>query len=208
MRGKSVADLAGQRFGRFEVLARADNDRHGNAKWDCLCDCGSARAVLGRSLRSGVTQSCGCMNKEINAANITHGMSATREYKAWAGMVQRCTNPKHHKWPRYGGRGIRVCDRWLSFENFYEDMGHRPPGMTVDRENNDGNYEPTNCRWATAQQQADNKSSNRYVTVNGEQMTVSAASRLAGIQRGTVASRMRSGWTVDRALSEPTQTQR
>lgn len=148
------------------------------------------------------------MNKEINSARIKHGLSGSAYYKAWAGMVQRCTNPKNAKWPRYGARGITVCDRWLDFENFRSDMGDRPAGMTIDRKDNDGNYEPENCRWATQQQQGNNRGNNRLVVLDGKQMTLSDAARKAGIRPSTLSARIRSGWSFDRAVHQPTTNAR
>lgn len=201
-------DLAGKRFGRLDVLSRAGSDKSGNAKWECRCDCGATRVVYSQSLRSGATLSCGCLNKEINSASAKHGMAGTREYKAWAGMVQRCTNPKNAKWPRYGGRGITVCERWLSFENFRADMGARPEGMTIDRKNNGGNYEPGNCRWATQKQQGNNRGNNRHVVVGGRTMTVSEAARSAGLNLSTLRGRLRSGWPIERATAQPKTSER
>lgn len=202
---QSAVDMTGKRCGRLVVLARAGSDKSGNARWSCLCDCGAQRTILGQSLRSGATMSCGCLNREIVSAMATHGQSGTANYKAWHAMVQRCTNPKHHKYARYGGRGIRVCDRWLTFENFAQDMGTRPPGMTVDRRDNDGDYEPGNCRWATQMEQGNNRGNNRMVTVGGTQQTLSQAARQHGINKGTVRGRISYGWTEERAFTAPTQ---
>lgn len=208
MANANVIGMVGKRFGRLEVLARAGSDKNGNAKWLCRCDCGVEKPIYSQSIRSGATQSCGCMNKEINSANIKHGMSATREYKAWAGMVQRCTNPKNPKWPRYGARGITVCDRWRDFDNFRADMGPRPADMTIDRINNDGSYEPGNCRWATQMQQGNNRGNNHLVVLDGKEMTISEAARQAGINLSTMRARIRSGWSFDRAAHQPTTNAR
>lgn len=208
MANHNVIGLVGQRFGRLEILSRDGSDKNGNAKWLCRCECGAEKSVYSQALRSGATQSCGCMNKEINAGRSTHGMSATSEYKAWAGMVQRCTNPKNPKWSRYGARGITVCDRWRDFESFRADMGARPAGMTIDRKDNDGNYEPGNSRWATQQQQGNNRGNNHLVVLDGAQMTLSDAARKAGISLSTLRARIRSGWSFDRAAHQPTTNAR
>lgn len=201
----SFIDISGQRFGRLIVLARAASDKKGMAKWMCRCDCGVERTIYSQSLRSGVSKSCGCLNKEALHAMAKHGQSATPYYKAWNALVQRCTNPNSTKWHRYGGRGIRVCDRWLTFENFAQDMGPRPPGMTIDRRDNDGDYEPGNCRWATPTEQQNNRECNRHILVNGQTLTIAQAARAFGIHRGTIRNRLITGWTDQQSIL-PTQS--
>lgn len=200
-------NMVGLTFGRLTVLSRLPSDMHGNAKWLCRCECGNESTPLGQALRSGATHSCGCLAVEKASANKTHGASHTAAYKAWFGMLQRCTNPNNGKWHRYGGRGIAVCDRWLSYENFLADMGPRPAAMTLDRRENDGNYEPSNCRWATQKQQGNNRGNNRIVIVEGVALTISEAARKAGKNLGTVRGRLSNGWPLDAALNKPTQQQ-
>lgn len=159
-------DMIGKRFQRWTVL-REDGYTEGKNKryyrYLCICDCGTILSVIGRNLRKGITESCGCFQKErAAAAQEKHGHSprtgATRTYYSWTAMIGRCSRPNNCGYKWYGARGIRVCDRWLnSFENFLEDMGERPKGKSLDRINNDGNYEPSNCRWATQKEQIRNQ---------------------------------------------------
>ena len=163
-------DLTGQQFGRLTVIERIANDKRGSTRWLCDCQCGCQREVSGRGLKHGKTKSCGClwrensavMYREIGKANRTHGHTPVGNhsviYVTWSSMKQRCTNPRHGSFKNYGGRGIKICARWLnSFENVFADMGERPPERSLDRIDNDGNYEPSNCRWATIHQQNANK---------------------------------------------------
>lgn len=145
-------DLVGQRFGRLTAV-EVTHVKGGQCYWLCRCDCGAATITRSEFLRTGYTQSCGCLRIDRITA---HGRRGSRSYSSWSNMKQRCLNPRNAKYSAYGGRGITICDRWLRFENFYADMGERPPGHTLDRADNSGNYEPGNCRWATPGQQAIN----------------------------------------------------
>lgn len=159
-------DLIGRRFGRLLVTRKTDERERRRVIWECACDCGNIWRGRGDSLLSGATRSCGCFNKEKQeswaSSNTKHGASKTRLYSNWKRMKQRCSSPKHPRYTDYGGRGIKVCPEWFQdYQSFYDYVSKLPhfdePGYTLDRLNNDGNYEPGNVRWATAKEQAQNK---------------------------------------------------
>lgn len=197
-----IRSLVGEQFGRWTVVSFAGGKRYEIA-WHCRCECGTERKVLVRSLKNGVSRSCGCLHDDYAASLRTHGMTRTREYKIWQGMVQRCTNPNSTFFSRYGGRGIGVCRQWLdSFEAFFGDMGKAPTKRhTLDRIDNDGNYEPGNVRWATRIQQARNTRTNRRLTFNGETMTVTEWAARLGLPVPTIFSRLRKRLPLHRVLS-------
>lgn len=201
-------DLSGKRFGRWLVVDRAEN-RCGRSHWNCVCKCGATASVAACSLTLGKSVSCGCFNVEGTIERcLTHGHAnggnGTRTYNCWRNMKARCTNPKNHKWPDYGGRGITICDKWFAFDGFLADMGECPTNHSIDRIDVNGNYTPDNCRWANPTEQANNQRDNTRLTLNGVTRTVSEWSRATGIQHTTILQRInRSGWSVERALTEP-----
>lgn len=166
--------LEGSVFGRLIVIKEnpvRTND--GKVRWDCKCDCGNIITTSGGNLRSGDTKSCGCLEHDnLVERNLKHGKCGTREYTIWKGIRQRCYNKNEPHYADYGGRGISVCDRWNeSFENFLQDMGLSPSlTHSIDRINNSGNYEPSNCFWATKKEQGGNKRNNRIILFNGKKM--------------------------------------
>lgn len=205
-------DLVGKRFGRLLVLGREGvtvNGVHTRIRWACRCDCGNRHVTEGRHLRQGDAKSCGCLQRDAVASGThckTHGMHATKEYSSWKAMKSRCTRITDPEYANYGGRGIRVCNRWMhSFEHFFEDMGYRPsPGHSLDRIDNERGYEPDNCRWATPIEQCNNMRRNRLLTLNGRTMSLMQWSRETDIAESALRSRLAKGWTTTEALTLPT----
>jgi hypothetical protein len=183
--GQRFKDLVGQQYGRLTVQAFAGFNSYGNAHWECVCSCAKQVVVASGHLQSGHTRSCGCLNDDSRVANnLAHGKAHTTEYRILMDVITRCYNPKHSDWHRYGRRGVTVCDRWRFGENnlsgiecFIADMGLRPsPRYSVDRyPNKNGDYEPSNCRWATQREQQNNRTNNITVTIDGEKMTLAQA---------------------------------
>jgi hypothetical protein len=197
-------DLAGKRFGMWAVIKEGDKAACGRIRWQCECDCGEVREVQAAHLRSGKSTNCGCRKREIVAnTSRTHGGSSSSEYRIWGLMKSRCTNSRLPEYKNYGGRGIMVCDEWASsYEAFIADMGPRPSlAHSIDRIDTNGNYEPGNCRWATAQVQANNTRRNHIVCVRGEEMTLAQAVRKFGGVYGTVKWRINDlGMSAEEAL--------
>lgn len=194
-------DLTGQRFGMLVALSLHSREK-GQAVWLCRCDCGAeSKAMLG-NLRRGHTTSCGCQRAVMTARNKTkHAMYGTPTYRSWSSMLTRCTNPSNHKFADYGGRGISVHEAWKSFDAFYADMGERPAGTTLGRKDNDGNYEPGNCRWESAKQQGRNKRNTAVFEHDGITATIPEHCERLGLNPSTVRSRIYTyGWSIERAL--------
>jgi hypothetical protein len=195
----------GIRYGRLVALAASDKRTlSGAVMWDCLCDCGSKVTCSGSSLHAGDSASCGCLFLEVAAAKgrakKTHGMTKTKAYKSWAGMRDRCNNENNKKYKNYGGRGIKVCDRWNEFVLFLDDMGEPKANQSLDRIDVNGNYEPSNCRWANQSIQQNNRRNNVIIEFNGIKMTMAEYCRSFGLNSDKVQQRLARGWSVDRAL--------
>ncbi|MGW0579225.1 hypothetical protein ACWD25_25405 [Streptomyces sp. NPDC002920] len=198
-------DLAGQRFSRLLVLSEAGRSKDRKILWLCRCDCGTEVTVSGKRLRNGESKSCGCLKAELLAArNHRHGHAGTRLYKIWQGMLKRCTNPSDRNFHKYGGRGITVCERWTSFENFHTDMaGGYADDLTLDRINPEGNYELGNCRWATQKEQQRNRTNNRLVSYEGSTRTLAEWCEQLDLPYRAIMQRLLAGWSVERAFNTP-----
>lgn len=210
----SGQDLSGKKLGQRTVVRFAGVKiwPSGNRQrmWLVRCDCGNESIEQQGNITSQRAKSCGCLKPEATRkAKLRHGCTVNRQalpiYESWAGMLTRCTNPRASCYHNYGGRGITVCERWHKFDEFLSDMGpsHRE-GLTLDRIDTNGNYEPSNCRWATRKEQASNKRTNHKVSFNGETMTLSQWIRRTGIT--SLPYRLRRGWSVERALTQPVQS--
>ena len=205
----------GTRFGRLTVLTEGPPIGKARARsLLCSCECGSpSKAYSLLNLRAGNTESCGCLQRErVAAAATKHGKARanglrTRIYRIWTGMKERCCNPTCKSYDSYGGRGIKVCDRWKnSFQAFLEDMGDPPSDLhTLDRCDNEGDYEPGNCRWATYEEQMNNKRTSTLITHNGLTLSVSQWARKIGLNATTIRTRLAKGLPIERVLSNARQ---
>jgi hypothetical protein len=202
-------NLEGQRFGRL-VAQSNTGSLNGQRVWLCACDCGNAVSVRATALKSGNTSSCGCFRREDAKARFTRhdgkpNGRPTPEYAAWSLMRDRCNNPKNQSYAYYGGRGITVSPRWNDFPTFLADMGARPTKLhTLDRyPNQDGNYEPENCRWATRKEQSRNRAYCKRVTWDGKERLLWELAEERGIKLEIVHHRLHRGWTLERTLTQP-----
>lgn len=207
-------NLVGLRYSRLTVISYAGKNSRLDAYWECICDCGKTTVVTGHNLTRKNTKSCGCLHAEIlktpgKKFHWKHGFSPLRgkkpTYYVWATMIQRCTNPNSEKYRIYGARGITVCERWFDFKNFLADMGERPsPKHSIGRIENNGNYEPSNCRWETSKQQARNRRDNHFLEFNGKTATLVEWSEITGIEYNALKNRINNlGWPASRALTQP-----
>jgi hypothetical protein len=200
-----MTDIVGKTFSRWKVISHSPKNRR---FYKCICKCGTKREVRKDQLIRGVSKSCGCWKAEVSAAQLkrlftTHGMSnKTRTYGIWKGIRKRCHNPKDAAYRYYGGRGIGICKRWESYANFLADMGEAPEGTSIDRINVNGDYSPSNCRWANRKTQQNNTSRNVNLTLKGQTLTVHQWADKCGINYHRLWQRLyRLNWTLERALS-------
>lgn len=189
--------LNGYSFGKLTVLHETGRtSKSGCRYWECICECGKRRSVAGMDLVNMKYTSCGRCNykyKEVDS-----------EYNVWSAMMQRCYNENNPSYHNYGGRGIKVCERWHNYSSFIKDIGNRPKGGTLDRINNNGNYEPKNCRWVDMKTQQNNRRNNRIIVHNGKEYTVSELARIYGVEREILFDRvLKYGWSVEDAISTP-----
>jgi hypothetical protein len=205
---KKVQDITGREFGML-VVVKFDSIRRSGSHWLCRCQCGTEKVIAKNKLNRG-QQSCGCKNNTRTCRQMTrHGMHRSSEYHIWSSMIQRCHNKNNDNYPDYGEFGVVVCERWReSFSNFYEDVGPRPsPGHSIDRyPNSNGNYEPGNVRWATAKEQLRNRGRYcRFFTIGGVKRCLSEWCEIYGLNRSCVWKRLKLGWPIERALTEPSR---
>ena len=198
-----MIDLVGKRFGRLIVIEFALTKSYRNY-WQCKCECGNIKQVREDSLKNGSTISCGC--SKFEGHGLKHGYSNTRIYHIWENMLQRCNNPNFPDYFNYGGRGIKVCDNWLEFENFLKDMGECPSGYQIDRINNDGDYCKENCRWATRKEQNRNKRNVRLISFKNKRQCLHAWAEEYGFNPKTLWHRLYTlKWSIKKALTTPTK---
>ena len=195
-----MKDLTGERYGRLTVINFSHSENSQRYFWLCECDCGKRKIVRADHFKSGHTTSCGCVNVE---RLYKHGLGWSRGYSVWNGMISRCNNVSDKEYLRYGARGISVCERWLDVTNFIKDMGHPPTAKhQIDRINNDGDYEPSNCRWATRQENARNRRNNRMITIEGKTQCVSDWADDQGMSSSVIFCRLKRGWTEEDAIKK------
>lgn len=214
--GKFI-DLTGQKFNRLTVISRKGTNKCGNVLWKCKCECGNETVTEGTYLLTGHTKSCGCLLKDSakyrnKEKTTTHGLTYDRDgkiarlYRIWLGIKTRCFNPNEPGYFRYGGRGIKVCDEWMhNFKTFHDwalDNGYKE-NLTIDRINNNGNYEPDNCKWATSKEQANNRRTNRRITMKGETKTVAEWAEDSNIKYCQIIARLNDGWSLEKATTIP-----
>lgn len=199
-----IKDLTGEKFNRLKVLKFAYK-KNGRGYWECQCDCGNITFVRSDSLQNGAIKSCGCLHNEISGNRFRkHGLCKTKIYKKWEGMKARCLNPNNTRYKDYGGRNITICQEWLDdFMNFYNwaiNNGYKD-GLTIERINNDGNYEPSNCKWITKEEQMKNTRNCHYIEYNGETHCVSEWLKILGITSRSIANKLYKGYPIEKLFN-------
>lgn len=199
MHSKNFDDLTGRRFGQLVAVQVDSKTKSGNSKWLCECDCGKKTVVIGSKLKTGHTKSCGCLKTSQS------GLSQSRIYRIWQGMIARCENYLNDNYYWYGLKGISVCEDWHDFQKFYDwAVWHGySTGLTIDRIDMNNNYKPENCRWVTQKKQCNNHSSNRIIQYKNNRLTVSEFADLLGYKYWTVWNRLRLGWTPEKIATIP-----
>jgi hypothetical protein len=210
-------NIAGNKYGKLTAISYQGNDKHGKAVWLCRCECGNEKFFVGCDLRSNKIASCGCLQKELASEycrknKSKHKMCDTRIYSIWVHLKERCISKKSDNFKNYGGRGITICDKWLDFEGFYEDMGRSyeehikifgENNTSIDRIDNNKSYMKDNCKWSTLIEQSNNKRNNKHILYNGETMTLAEASRKFKINYDALLKRLKKGWSAEKALLTP-----
>jgi hypothetical protein len=187
----------GDKYGKLTVIRFSYRNKRSRQFWLFKCDCGKEKVIDVQSIKRGDTKSCGCIS---TGKKTRHGMCRTRTYISWQMMKGRCLNKNYTEYKRYGARGIKVCDRWMKFENFYKDMGKRPKGKTLDRKDNNKGYYKDNCKWSTPKEQSNNQRTNCLLTHKGKTQNITQWAEELDINRGTLYSRLRNGWSVEKVL--------
>lgn len=196
-------DYSGQRFGKLLAIRPVGKAKNRNILWECKCDCGNICVISQSNLINQGKQCSECSQKQRAKSSVTHGMSKTPTYKTWCCMIARCENPNDSRYKDWGGRGIKVDQRWKSFENFLADMGVKPEGKSIDRINNDGDYTKGNCKWSSNKEQSYNRRSNVLLIAQGKTLTLHEWSVITGIDEETIRARVKRGWTHEKALTSP-----
>lgn len=202
-----LKDLTGQKFGKLTVIKRVENSKWNETRWLCKCECGNETIVNYGKLAYKHTTSCGCYAKELFINNVSkHNLRKTRLYNIWANMKQRCFNKNNKFYNRYGGRGITICNEWENdFKNFYDwsiKNGYKD-NLTIDRINNDGNYEPANCRWVDNKTQSNNRNNNVILEYNNEKHNIKEWCEIMNITKSALNHRLKRGWDLEKALTTP-----
>lgn len=198
--------LTGRVFGLLTVEREMEMSGD-HSRWLCRCLCGGSKVVSGGHLVNGNTTSCGCMWRKARHGHATRREGRTPTYCVWQAMRRRCLQPNAKHYKDYGGRGIAICERWMKYENFLADMGECPEGLTLERKNNDGNYEPTNCRWATPLEQMNNQRKTVRLSYRGRKQSLGNWAREIGVARTTLATRLKRGWSIERTLTTEVKDQ-